>query len=626
MSPSLSERYEALLTRVNRPARYAGGETGQVVKDPSQVGCHICLVFPDLYEIGMSNYGIAILYHLLNEKTDSYCERAYAVAPDLEALLRAEGIPLLSLESRTPLKAFDMVGFGLQSELTYINVLQILDLSGIALRSVDREEDDPIVIAGGHGAFNPEPMAPFIDAFVIGDGEDAIVAVRDCVAAHRDRPRMEQLRALSEVPAVYVPLLYHETEQDGWIVPVGKPVLKAAVENLDTTFFPTTQIIPWTETVHDRIAIEVMRGCTQGCRFCQAGMITRPIRERSPETVVRLASELVANTGLEEVSLLSLSTADHRGVIPMAEGVLKAVGGPCNVNISLPSSRADAFNVQLATMVGGQRKSGVTLAPEAGSERLRKAISKFLTRDEILNACRSAAQGGHPHVKLYFMVGLPTETDEDLHELVELVLACEKAGQEVRPRFAVHIGLSGLVPKPHTPFQWVEQVVEDELRRRYLLVKRALPGRIKVTWGGAEERFVEGILSRADRRMADVIERTYRMGARFDAWKEYVRVDLWKRAADELGVDLARYLSTRQVDSPLPWSHIETGISDRYMKSEWKKTLDGRDQRDCREACTACNACDRLGIEMRFGGQVGVPNSDKVHAAFVRQQRTGVST
>ncbi|HEY3999762.1 MAG TPA: TIGR03960 family B12-binding radical SAM protein [Candidatus Xenobia bacterium] len=617
---NIAARYEALLGRVLRPARYVGGEVGQVVKPLETVRGRMCLVFPDLYEVGMSNYGLSILYHMVNEKTQAYCERAYAVAPDFEALLREHDVPLVSLETRTPLHQFDLVGFGLQSELTYTNVLQVLDLGRIPMHTRDRGDDHPIVIAGGHGAFNPEPLAPFIDAFVVGDGEDALLQVLECVMATRGRAA--RLAALAQLNGVYVPALYEETDEDGFVVAVGPAVHKATVDNLDTTYYPTTQVNPWTESVHDRIAIEVMRGCTQGCRFCQAGMITRPIRERSPETVVRLAKALVANTGLEEVSLLSLSTADHKGVIPMAEGVLKEVGGPCNVNISLPSSRADAFNVKLSTLVGGQRKGGVTLAPEAGSERLRKAISKYLSKDEILNACRAAAMGGHPHVKLYFMVGLPTETDEDLLETVDLILDCEKAGQEVYRKFSVHIGLGGLVPKPHTPFQWAEQVVEEELSRRYMMIRKRLPPRIKMTWGGAHERFIEGILSRGDRRMADVVMRAYQLGSRLDAWHEYVRVDLWKQAAAEVGIDLFRYLGTRRVGSRLPWNVIESGVSERYFVSEWKKTLANQDVRDCREGCTACNACDVLGVEMQFGGQVGTPFRERVHKAWLKQKES----
>lgn len=626
---SLSARYERILMRVQRPARYVGGEVGQVVKDPSTVACRMALVFPDLYEVGLSNYGLQILYYLLNACPDTWCERAYAVAPDMEAQLREHGVPLLTLESRTPLRELDIIGFGLQAELTYINVLQVLDLGGVPLLSAERGESDPLVVAGGHGAFNPEPLAEIVDAFGIGDGEDVTVDIRDNWVASRGLPRRERLERLAKIEGVYVPALYSVTEDGhGWLIPDGPRVVKRNVESLDDAFFPTMQLIPWTETVHDRISIEVMRGCTQGCRFCQAGMITRPVRERSPEKVVEIAQQLARSTGMDEISLLSLSTADHRGALPMARGVRDAVGTPMRVNISLPSSRADAFNVELSSMVGGERKGGITLAPEAGSDRLRRVINKYLTEDDILNAVSAAAKGGHKHVKLYFMIGLPTETDQDLSELTELVERCEKVGMRAAgPRFGMHIGLSGLVPKPHTPFQWCGQVVGPELTRRYRVVRDRLNRRVKVSWAESEERTIEGILSRGDRRAGRLMLAAYHKGARLDAWSEYLRIDLWKAAAEEMGFSIDRYLGERDMDSRLPWWHIDAGVTDRFLRSEWKKALNEMVVRDCREGCLACNACDITGVEMQFGDLKMAPKREPVIRAWKRQhERDGAAT
>jgi radical SAM family uncharacterized protein len=621
VSQNFSAAFERILGRVQRPARYVGGEVGQVRKDASAVTCRMALVFPDLYEIGLSNYGLQILYYLLNQRADTFCERAYAVAPDMEALLRENGIPLLTHESRTPLGQMDIVGFGLQSELTYINVLQVLDLAAVPLRGAERGDEHPLVIAGGHGAFNPEPLAEVIDAFGIGDGEDVILDIRESWMASRGLPRAERLARLARIEGVYVPALYPVAiDEEGWMIPQGPRVTKRNVKSLDEAFFPTMQIIPWTETVHDRISIEVMRGCTQGCRFCQAGMITRPIRERSPEKVVALAQELARNTGMDEISLLSLSTADHKGALPMARGVRDTVGTPMRVNISLPSSRADAFNVELSSMVGGERKGGITLAPEAGSDRLRRVINKYLTEEDIINAVRAAAQGGHKHVKLYFMAGLPTETDQDMIEMAELVERCETAGQKVGGRrFGVHVGISGLVPKPHTPFQWSPQLVGPELTRRYRIVRDRLARRIKVNWADSEERTIEGLLSRGDRRAGRLMMAAYARGARLDAWHEYLRLDLWQAAAAELDFSFERYLGERNMDRPLPWSHIDAGVTDRFLRSEWKKAVNEMVVRDCREGCLACNACDITGVEMQFGDLKMAPKREPVIRAWKRQ-------
>lgn len=615
------QAYDAILNRVRRPARYAGGEVGQVLKDPASVDCHVCLVFPDLYEVGLSNYGLQILYYLLNARDDTFCERAYAVAPDMEDELRAHGIPLGSHETRTPLGSFDIVGFGLQSELTYVNVLQVLDLAQVPLRSADRTESHPLVIGGGHCAFNPEPLADFVDAFGIGDGEDVIVDIRDSWTASRGLPREERLRRLRDVPGVYVPRFHPVEEENGWLVPSGPRITKRSVASLEDAFFPSTQIVPWTETVHDRISVEVMRGCTQGCRFCQAGMITRPIRERSAETVVRLSRTLAEATGINELSLLSLSTADHRSAVPMARGVVEEVGRPLRVNINLPSSRADAFNVELASMVGDERKGGTTLAPEAGSDRLRRVINKYLTEDDILNAVEAAAQARQKHVKLYFMAGLPTETDDDMREMSRLIVRCEQVGQRAGgKRFAVNAAISGLVPKAHTPFQWAAQVVDPELTRRCRIVRDLTPRRIKVGWSDSHERIIEGLLARGDRRAGDLLLAVYRKGARLDAWSEYLRFDLWMEAVKELGVDVERCLGERSTEHRLPWWHIDCGVSERFLKSELAKSLRGQLVRDCREGCLACNVCDVTGVEMQYGENEEAPRRETVRRAWSRQQ------
>jgi radical SAM superfamily enzyme YgiQ (UPF0313 family) len=448
--------------------------------------------------------------------------------------------------------------------------------------------------------------------------------VRDSWAASRGLPRAERLRRLAQVVGVYVPALYTLTEEHGWLIPQGPRVIKRNVANLDDTYFPTRQVIPWTETVHDRVAIEVMRGCTQGCRFCQAGMITRPIRERSPEKVVELARQLVQNTGLDEISLLSLSTADHKSAVPMARAVRDEIGRPMRVNISLPSSRADAFNVELSSMVGDERKGGITLAPEAGSDRLRRVINKYLTEDDIIEATRAAARGGHKHVKLYFMVGLPTETDADLHELVHLVMRVEETGQKLAGRkFAVHVGLSGLVPKSHTPFQWCGQLVGPELMRRLRLVRDQLPRRIKVTWAESDERTIEGIMSRGDRRAGQLLLAAYQRGARLDAWHEYLTMSAWYDAAQAIGFDISAYLGEREISNRVPWSHIDCGVTERFLRSEWLKAVNEKVVRDCREGCLACNACDVTGVEMQFGELTQAPKREPVIRAYQRQlQRT----
>jgi radical SAM family uncharacterized protein/radical SAM-linked protein len=589
--------YERLLPLVEKPGRYLGNERGAVRKDLDQGAVRFALAFPEVYEIAQSHVGLQIMYNVLNRRPDVAAERVYSPWPDLEALLRARGLPLVSLENHLAVRDFDVVGFSLQYELTYTNLLTILDLGGVPLRAADRGPDDPIVIAGGPCAFNPEPLAPFLDAVVLGDGEDVVGQIVDAVRAGRGHDRATRIRALADVAGVYVPSLsephYHA---DGTIAAVrpldGAPaqVSKRVLPDLDAYPPPPDPIIPNLGVVHDRAAVEVMRGCVKGCRFCQAGYVYRPLRERNPQTVVEDTVRLMANTGYEEVSLLSLSTGDYSGVNPVLKSLMDRLA-PQRVAVSLPSTRVDALSPRILEEIRRVRKSGFTLAPEAGTQRLRDVIQKEDQEHELLDAARLFADLGWRSRKLYFMIGLPSETEEDVLGIVELASRVRKAAGG---RLKVTVSVSTFSPKPHTPFQWAGELDVAETNARQALLRQELGRRgLLFRWHDSRLTWLEGIFARGDRRLADVLETAQRLGARFDGWSDRCRIDLWEQALAAHGVDAGFYLRRRPLDVALPWDHFDAGVSKSWLARELAKAVEGVLTPDCSiERCTYCGACD----------------------------------
>ena len=590
---------DSMLYQVNRPGRYTGSEWNSITKDWDKTGIRIALAYPDAYEIGMSNMALPILYELLNNQPDVLAERVFAPWIDMEAAMRQRNIPLFSLETRHPLKDFDIIGFSLGYELTYTNVLNMLDLAQIPVLASDRDGSRPLIIAGGSCALNPEPLADFIDMFLIGDGEEALLEFLDVYRGWKGQAggasKEHLLLQLTSLPGVYVPSLYHVAYQpDGLpesITPTvsgAKPVIqRRIVAKLPPP--PTRPVVPYLEVIHDRGAIEIQRGCSRGCRFCQAGMIYRPVRERPQEEVLQAAGELINNCGYDELSLVSLNTSDYSGIDELVTSLSQHYP---HLALSLPSLRLDNFSVKLVGSLPTRSRTGLTFAPEAGSERLRQAINKSLTEDSLLETAATAFERGWTSLKLYFMVGLPTETLEDVEgiaRLVEKVRATGKKASGKKP--LIRVSVSTFVPKPHTPFQWTAQENGAGLAAKHEVLRRGLHQKgTKLSWEDPKISLLEAALSRGDRRMGRVIHRAWELGCRFDAWTEHFNYESWLRAFAEAGLEPGFYAHReRSLDEVLPWSHIDAGITDAFLKREYQRARQGQVTPDCRhEACHAC--------------------------------------
>lgn len=600
----IESRLDHILLKVQKPGRYVGGELNSIVKDWDKIATRVALVFPDIYDIGVSNVGLKILYDQVNQREDALAERAYSPWLDMEALMREHGIPLYTLESKRPLACFDIIGFSLPYETLYTNTLNALDLTGIPIRSADRDETHPLIIAGGHSTMNPEPMHAFIDAFVVGEGEEVIHDIINTVQRVKSSKgdgtfsREELLRELTKVRGVYVPCFY-ETHylEDGTVshieptLPdVPKVITKRIVAVLPPP--PTKFIVPNIDVVHNRVSVEIMRGCTRGCRFCHAGMITRPVRERSIDEVLQAAEDAIRYSGFEDLALLSLSSSDYTNILELVERVSEKFKGK-NLNIGLPSLRIESVSIDLMEKIRESgRSSGFTLAPEAATERMRRIINKFISDEDILNTTREIYRRGWTTVKLYFMIGHPSETIEDVQAIADL---CKKVLTEGRRvigmKAKLNVGVSTFVPKCHTPFQWVSCDTPEQIKAKQVLLRREL-GRdrnIKLSLTDAEDSFLEAWLSRGDRRIAEVVYSAWKKGSKFDAWNEGKKYDAWMQAFEEQGLDPLFYTHRqRRTDEVFPWEHITAAVRKNFLFQDFRQSLEGQIRVDCRLNCFAC--------------------------------------
>ena len=600
----MTELLQRILPTVQKPARYTGGEFNEIKKDLSQIRVRVAFCFPDTYEIGMSNVGMRILYGVMNEMDGVWCERVFAPWGDMEEAIKANHLPLWALESQDPVKDFDMIAFTIGYEMCYTNILNMLKLSGIPLRSADRKGLKNIVFAGGVCAYNPEPLADFIDFFSLGEGEEIteeIVSLYDQAKAE-GWSKEQFLAKVSKIPGVYVPSLYQHTyNEDGTlaaIIPADgapKTVTKRIIENLDTAYYPTKMIVPSTEIVHDRANLEVFRGCIRGCRFCQAGFTYRPVRKKSPDVLYRQAVETLTDSGHNEITLSSLSTSDYRGLKELTDAMIPYCESH-RINLSVPSLRADNFSRELMQKLQTLRKSGLTFAPEAGTQRLRDVINKNLTEEEIITTCANAFSGGWNNVKLYFMLGLPTETDEDVLGIADLVYKVIQTWKEhacnKKRGLRVHVATAYFVPKPHTPFQWEKQIDPQEYLRRCKLLKDHFYSKsIEYNYHTPDISRLEAVTARGDRRLGAVIEKALENGAKLDGWDEYFNYQAWLDAFDACGIDPDFY-TVRGYDENeiLPWDTIDVGVSKRFLLRERRQAYEGCVTQDCRHGCSGCGA------------------------------------
>ena len=609
---------DEILLKISQPARYIGGEVNMVKKDPSKVAVRFAMCFPDVYEIGMSHLGIQILYDMFNRRDDVYCERVYSPWMDLDPIMREQKIPLFAVESQDPIKKFDFLGITIQYEMCYTNILQVLELSQIPLHAEDRTEEDPIVIGGGPCTYNPEPIAPFFDLFYMGEGEvvyyDLIDRYKEIKA--RGGSRREFLEMAAQIPGIYVPAFYDVSYKEDGTIEAMTPnnphapqtVSKQLVMDMSDTWYPEKPVVPYLRATQDRVVLEIMRGCIRGCRFCQAGMVYRPVRERSLEELKRLARTMLKSTGHEEISLSSLSSSDYTKLEGIVNFLIDEFDGK-GVNVSLPSLRIDAFSLDVMSKVQDVKKSSLTFAPEAGSQRLRNVINKGLTEENILNGSAEAFKGGWNRVKLYFMLGLPTETVEDMQGIAELSEKVAEVYYDTVPKEQRHgkvqvtASTSFFVPKPFTPFQWAPMCTKEQFLERASIVNHRMKEMLnkkslRYNWHEADVTVLEGVLARGDRKVAAVIEEAYRKGAIYDSWSEYFNNDIWMKAFETCGVDIDFYTTReRSLDEVFPWDFIDAGVTKDFLKREWANAQAETVTPNCRMRCSGCGV-------RKYGGGV----------------------